>query len=87
MNNLNTQFHSAVKAVRNVSDRPDNDTLLHMYALYKQATEGDANGPRPGFFDFIGCSKREAWEKLSGTPSEDAMRGYVELVRGLGARI
>lgn len=87
MNDLTDQFQHAVEAVREVPERPDNDTLLEMYALYKQAVAGDASGPQPGFFDFIGCSKREAWEKLSGLPSDEAKRRYIELVRRLGARV
>lgn len=87
MNDLTTEFQHAVEAVREVPDRPDNDTLLAIYALYKQAVEGDARGPQPGFFDFIGCSKREAWEKVSGLSSDEAKRRYIELVRGLGAQV
>ncbi|MEJ2480856.1 MAG: acyl-CoA-binding protein [Acidihalobacter sp.] len=83
MNDLHVQFERATQAVQRLTERPDNDTLLRLYSLYKQATEGDARGPQPGFFDFVGCAKREAWNDLAGMPREQAMRMYVELARTL----
>ena len=83
MADLKTDFQKAAQDVMNLEDRPDNDTMLRLYALYKQGSEGDVRGPRPGFFDFVGTAKYEAWEKLSGTASEDAMKKYVDLVRKL----
>lgn len=83
MNDLHQRFERAVDAAKSLPERPDNDTLLQLYALYKQAAEGDAHGPQPGFFDFVGNAKREAWERLAGTAAEDAMRRYVELVERL----
>ena len=85
MPDLKTQFEQAKDAVMALADRPDNDTLLRLYALYKQGSEGDVNGSRPGFFDFVGNAKYEAWEKLKGTKSEDAMKKYVDLVKKLTA--
>lgn len=87
MSELHDQFEHAAAALRHLPERPDNDTLLRLYSLYKQATEGDAQGPQPGFFDFIGCAKREAWNDLAGMPTEEAMRLYVEQVRSLGAAV
>ena len=84
MNDLQQRFDQAVKAARQLRERPDNETLLQLYALYKQATEGDAHGPEPGFFDFIGDAKRKAWKRLAGTPAEQAMDRYVKLVERLG---
>lgn len=84
MNDLQQRFEHAVEAARRLPERPDNDTLLQLYALYKQATDGDAHGPEPGFFDFIGDAKRKAWERLAGTPAEEAMDRYVQLVQRLG---
>ena len=66
-----------------LEQRPDNDTLLKLYALYKQGAEGDVSGERPGFFDFVGVAKYEAWEKLKGTDQEDAKKRYIELVDSL----
>ena len=71
-------------AVKGLATRPDDQTMLQLYALYKQGSSGDVSGPKPGFFDFVGSAKYEAWEKLRGTAMEDAQRQYVELVRKLG---
>lgn len=83
MSDLATQFEQASKDVKNLPERPDNDTLLKLYALYKQGSEGDVNGPKPGFFDFVGTAKYEAWSKLAGTSQEEAMKKYVALVKKL----
>jgi acyl-CoA-binding protein len=83
MADLKTQFEDAAKAVMSLKQRPDNDVLLKLYALYKQGSEGDVNGPKPGFFDFVGSAKYEAWDKLKGTKAEDAMKKYVALVKSL----
>lgn len=85
MPDLKTQFDQAKEAVMALAERPDNDTLLRLYALYKQGSEGDASGPRPGFFDFVGNAKFEAWEKLKGTRQDEAMKKYVDLVKKLTA--
>ena len=83
MSDLNVRFEQAAKDVQGLPERPDNDTLLRLYALYKQGSEGDASGPKPGFFDFVGTAKYEAWAKLKGTGREEAMQKYVDLVRKL----
>ncbi len=83
MADLKDQFQKAAQDVMNLSERPDNDTMLRLYALYKQGSEGDVSGPKPGFFDFVGTAKYEAWEKLAGTKPEDAMKKYVDLVKNL----
>ena len=83
MSDLQGRFEQAAKDIHALPERPDNDTLLRLYALYKQGSEGDVRGPRPGFFDFVGTAKYEAWEKLAGIASEDAMKKYVDLVRKL----
>ena len=83
MSDLSAQFEQASKDVKNLPERPDNDTLLKLYALYKQGSEGDVNGPKPGFFDFVGPAKYEAWNKLAGTSQEDAMKKYIALVKKL----
>jgi acyl-CoA-binding protein len=81
---LQSQFEQAYLDITRLGHRPDNDTLLRIYALYKQGSEGDVQGDKPGFFDFVGTAKYEAWAALKGTPREAAMRDYVELVRSLG---
>ena len=83
MADLSQQFEQAAKDVKGLAERPDNDTMLRLYALYKQGAEGDVKGDKPGFFDFVGSAKYEAWEKLQGTSQEQAMRKYVDLVKKL----
>ena len=83
MADLKEQFQKAAQDVMSLEDRPDNDTMLRLYGLYKQGSEGDVSGPKPGFFDFVGTAKYEAWEKLAGTKPEDAMKKYVDLVKKL----
>jgi acyl-CoA-binding protein len=85
MPDLRREFEKAALDVLQLGERPGNDTLLLLYALYKQGAEGDVSGVRPGFFDFVGTAKYEAWAKLKGTPADEAMRRYIELVRSLGA--
>ncbi len=82
---LKTQFEQASKDVKALSARPSDDDLLSLYGLYKQATDGDASGKKPGMFDFVARAKFEAWEELAGTSPEDAMKAYIEKVRALGA--
>ena len=83
MADLKAQFDKAAEDVNRLAERPDNDTMLRLYALYKQGSKGDVSGPKPGFMDFVGSAKYEAWEKLQGTSSEQAMKKYVELVKRL----
>lgn len=83
MSDLQTSFEQAARDVQSLSERPDNDTLLRLYALYKQGSEGDVSGPKPGFFDFVGTAKYEAWAKLKGTARDEAQRKYIDLVKKL----
>ena len=83
MADIKARFEKAAEDVKKLSERPDNDTLLKLYALYKQGSDGDVSGPKPGFFDFVGTAKYEAWEKLSGTSQDDAMKKYVDAVKKL----
>lgn len=83
MNDLRREFEQAAEDVQGLGQRPDNDTLLRLYALYKQGSEGDVHGEQPGFFDFIGTAKYEAWAQLRGMSEDDAMQGYIELVQEL----
>jgi acyl-CoA-binding protein len=80
---LTQQFELAVADSKNLSERPSNETLLQLYSLYKQATEGDVNGDAPNMFDFVAKAKYEAWSSLQGKSKEDAQREYIELVRKL----
>ena len=83
MADLKQQFEAAVANSKNLSERPDNATLLKLYALYKQATVGDNSEKKPGFGDMVGRAKWDAWNGMKGTPSEDAMRQYVDLIDSL----
>ena len=83
MADLKKAFDQAVADSKNLPERPDNATLLKIYALYKQASAGDVEGKRPGFSDMIGRAKWDAWNELKGTASEDAMQQYVDLIEGL----
>lgn len=80
---LQEQFDQALADSKNLPERPDNMTLLKIYALYKQASAGDANGTRPGFTDMVGRAKFDAWEGLKGRSKEDAMQLYVDLIEEL----
>ncbi len=80
MIDLRAQFEAAAQAAQNLPKRPDNATLLRIYALYKQATTGDAIGARPSFTDFVDRAKHDAWAKLKGTDKDQAMREYIALV-------
>jgi len=84
MSNDQTVFEQAIAEVKSLAEQPDDQTKLQLYALYKQATQGDVRGNKPGLFDFVGAAKYEAWEKLRGMRPEDARQRYVELVRQLG---
>lgn len=85
MSKLQSSFETAADDIKKLSERPDNDTLLKLYALYKQGADGDVSGPKPGFFDFVGTAKYEAWAKLKGTDQDDAKQKYVDLVAKLRA--
>ena len=84
MTDLNDAFENAQKEIKKLSSRPDDATLLKLYALYKQGSSGDVHGNKPGFFDFVGAAKYEAWEKLKGTAADDAKQKYIDLVQKLG---
>jgi acyl-CoA-binding protein len=83
MADLQASFEAAVAASKSLSERPDNQTLLQLYALYKQGTAGDAEGKRPGFGDMVGRAKFDAWAAIKGTGKEDAMQRYIDLIESL----
>jgi acyl-CoA-binding protein len=82
---LQQQFQSAVTHSKELPSRPSNEDLLQLYALYKQATEGDVSGERPGGFDFKAIAKYDAWAEVKGKSKDEAMKEYVSLVDRLGA--
>lgn len=83
MDDLRQRFEQAAKDIKSLPSPPDNETLLRLYALYKQGALGDVSTPKPGAYDFIGTAKHEAWERLRGMSRDDAMRKYVDLVARL----
>jgi len=83
MSDLPSRFDQAVADSKKLSERPDNSTLLKIYGLYKQATEGDVSQPKPGFSDLVGRAKWDAWNALKGRTREDAMQAYVDLIESL----
>jgi acyl-CoA-binding protein len=83
MADLQTAFDQAVADSKQLSERPDNMTLLKIYALYKQATEGDVQGKRPGFTDMVGRAKYDAWAELKGQSGDQARQAYIDLIESL----
>lgn len=83
MSDLKTHFEQAAAEAQRLPQRPNNDTLLKLYALFKQATVGDVSGKKPGMFDLTGQAKYGAWEKMKGTSKEQAMQQYIDLVEQL----
>ncbi|HEX5640343.1 MAG TPA: acyl-CoA-binding protein [Burkholderiaceae bacterium] len=83
MSDLKAKFEQAVADSKNLPERPDNQTLLKLYALYKQGTAGDADGKRPGFTDMVGRAKWDAWNEIKGLGKDDAMKQYVSLIEDL----
>lgn len=87
MSELDERFEQAQADVKTLTTRPSNDDLLELYALYKQATDGDSsNGKKPGRFDLVGKAKYDAWTKLAGTSADDAKTRYVATVDRLLGR-
>jgi acyl-CoA-binding protein len=82
---LQDQFIQAQADSKNLPERPDNMTLLKIYALYKQGSAGDVTGERPGFTDMVGRAKYDAWDQLKGTSQDDAMQQYIDLIEDLKA--
>jgi diazepam-binding inhibitor (GABA receptor modulator, acyl-CoA-binding protein) len=83
MSDLKAQFEAAVANSKNLTERPDNATLLKLYALYKQASAGDNAEPKPGFSDMVGRAKWDAWDKLKGKAANEAMQEYIDLIESL----
>ena len=84
MSELKAAFDKALADSKHLSERPDNATLLRIYALYKQGSTGDNTEKKPGFSDMVARAKWDAWTKLKGTPTDDAMQQYINLIAELG---
>ena len=83
MSNLKSLFEKAVAESKSLPEKPDNMTLLKLYALFKQASSGDVDGKRPGFTDMVGRAKWDAWDALKGSSAEKSMQDYVDLIESL----
>ncbi len=83
MADIKAQFAQAQLDVKTLTKLPDNNDMLTLYANYKQASEGDAKGSRPGMLDIKGRAKYDAWAKLKGTKPDAAMKAYIDKVAGL----
>lgn len=83
MADLKSQFEQAVKDSKGLPEKPDNMTLLKLYALYKQGSSGDVTDKRPGFTDMVGRAKWDAWNDVKGKPANAAMQEYVDLIESL----
>ena len=83
MSDLTKKFEAAAANSKNLSERPDNATLLKIYALYKQGSSGDNTDKKPGFGDMVGRAKWDAWNSLKGTSKDDAMQQYIDLIDSL----
>ena len=83
MADLKATFEKAVAESKTLPEKPDNQTLLKIYALYKQATSGDVDGKRPGFTDMVGRAKWDAWNEVKGKDSKAAMQEYIDLIESL----
>ena len=83
MSTLNEQFEQAVADSKNLPERPDNMTMLKIYALYKQASAGDVDGKRPGFSDMVGRAKWDAWNEVKGQTADEAKQAYIDLIEDL----
>lgn len=84
MSDLKAAFDKAMADSKNLSERPDNMTLLKIYALYKQGSTGDNTEKKPGFGDMVARAKWDAWNSLKGTSQEAAMQQYIDLIADLG---
>lgn len=80
---LQTRFEAAQANSKLLAERPDNPTLLKIYGLFKQATEGDNGAKRPSFSDIVARAKWDAWKKLEGTTNDEAMQQYIDLIAEL----
>ncbi len=83
MSDLKARFEKAVAESKQLPEKPDNQTLLVIYGLYKQATEGEPTGKRPGFTDMVGRMKFDAWAAIKDKSSDEAMQEYIDLIESL----
>jgi acyl-CoA-binding protein len=83
MSDVKTRFEQAVVESKQLTEKPDNNTLLKIYSLFKQASAGDVQGERPGMMDFVARAKYDAWAALKGQRNDTAMQSYIDLIESL----
>jgi acyl-CoA-binding protein len=83
MADIKAAFEQAQKDVKTLTKRPSNDDLLSLYSLFKQGSDGDVSGARPGMLDMVGRAKYDAWAKLKGTGKDAAMQKYIDKVKAM----
>ena len=83
MSDLKSKFDAAVAQSKELPEKPDNKTLLEIYGLYKQATEGEPTAKRPGFTDMVGRMKFDAWAAVKSKSADEAMQEYIDLIESL----
>lgn len=86
MSDLQARFEQAVVESKQLTSKPDNNTLLQIYSLFKQGSVGDVQGDRPGMMDFVGRAKYDAWAALKGNGQTEAQQAYIDLIASLKAR-
>lgn len=86
MSDLQARFEQAVVESKQLTSKPDNNTLLQIYSLFKQGSVGDVQGDRPGMMDFVGRAKYDAWAALKGKGQAEAQQAYINLIASLKAR-
>ena len=86
MSDLQARFEQAVVESKQLTSKPDNNTLLQIYSLFKQGSAGDVQGDRPGMMDFVGRAKYDAWAALEGKGQAEAQQAYIDLIASLKAR-
>ncbi|WP_374317150.1 acyl-CoA-binding protein [Aquabacterium sp.] len=86
MSDLNTRFEQAVAESKQLPAKPDNETLLKIYSLFKQGSTGDVQGDRPGMMDFVGRAKYDAWAALKGQSTDQAKQAYIDLIESLKSK-
>lgn len=70
-------FNTAAKYLTQIVDELDKETLLQFYGLYKQATIGACNIPKPGMFAIQAKAKWKVWSDLKQMSKGSAMQLYV----------
>ena len=86
MSDLNTRFEQALAESKQLPAKPDNETLLKIYSLFKQGSAGDVQGDRPGMMDFVGRAKYDAWAALKGQSTDQAKQSYIDLIESLKSK-